>query len=42
MKDEVNPVPQHHDIKAYWGVDVKLHVFLTLESDGGYQPVSIE
>jgi hypothetical protein len=29
------PLPEHHDMKMYWGAQVQLHIFLTSALDGG-------
>jgi hypothetical protein len=33
-KGRVVPVPKHHTMKAYWGVEVWLHLFFDLALDG--------
>jgi hypothetical protein len=34
-RDTVSPVLKYYAVQMYWGVEIKLHAFLTLALDGG-------
>jgi len=40
LKDKAIPLPKHHVMKLYGEMEVKLHMFLSSELDGGEWSVS--